>query len=254
MVELTPSLRVDTGVDAHSKVVVTARFSRDVDLDDPRFGLATTTLEQVAQRGGFAVDDGTCALSFLRFDAVAARTVQWAMQLHNCDPRVFEIFREVFARERTGALLCRAIDVIRMNNEYPDRRLTEWPTEITDHIAYPGLTSAAAGLYAGGSDNLSKSRRVLVEQRQSASAARVTEVATWIEPWARLLEGGGYAMPVGHPSATESVFGCVSQYSERELEIAVDRFMASESAWNVLANMLYAVSTVEQTIVRIELD
>ena len=254
MVDFTPSLTIDGGVDSNSSVLITARFSRDVDPDDPQFRLATTNLEQVAQRGGFGHDRGACALSFLRLDAVAARTVQWATRLHNCDPHVFEIFRELLARGRTGGFLCRAVDVIRMNHERPDLRHIPWPTEITDHDAYPGLTSAAAGLYAGGSDNLSKSRRLLVEQRQPASADRVAKVAAWIDPWARLLERGGYAMPVGHPDATESVYGGVSQYSERELEIAVDRFTASECAWNVLVNMLLAISTVEQTIVRIELD
>lgn len=110
-------------------------------------------------------------------------------------------------------------------------------TELNEVAAYPAPSPALERILEFASGDAAKSRRALLSLNRPMASAEVVEGEKRFQTWFRLLEAGAFAPPIGDPDDEVCLPGSISQFDEVTLEIAVDRFRASEQAWVVLGNM-----------------
>ena len=128
----------------------------------------------------------------------------------------------------------------------------EWPTDLNEERAYPDALPAIRSLMTWEEADFGKTRRCLVEMTTPLSADRVLEFEDWIRPWYRLVEEAAYAVPIGLPEEVECIAGTVNQFDDHVIEVGMARLLASEKAWNALANItltLWGPSGVRRILV-----
>jgi hypothetical protein len=210
--------------------------------------------EAAAGAGAFSTAGGTPSqLKLTRLRPPSRNLLAWQGDLLECDPRAFQLFRSMLARLRAQSLICKTMEV-EFGRRDLELAVIDWPNDECDLEAYPPATPAARDRLWSDSSNTSKSRRALFEFRQALTASELAGFTAAVNPWARLIQFGAYAMPVGHPAVTECIFGGVSQFDECTIEVAVDRFMASDGAWAALANIACADPHRISMLAGIEID
>jgi hypothetical protein len=128
--------------------------------------------------------------------------------------------------------------------------------EITDENQddlYPPISSQVAIYIDWGSGGSSKVRRFLVEFSQPPDAVRVAALADWLRPWCVMLEAAAFALPFD-VQESDSFVGTVAQFDEVTVELVIDRFMASEAAWNVLINMIDSFGLKRFPVSKVSID
>jgi hypothetical protein len=170
----------------------------------------------------------------------AADHFSFKLRAHSIDPRAFQFLRSMCSRLKLeGIEVARLTVKDLMQREGQMRPLPE-PTDENETTAYPQLSEFIAFDVQSEQSGFSKARRFLVEMQDPLEASNLTALAEWIAPWYALLEAAAFALPVGLPYETECIRGAVTLFDEITSEISVDRFLATESAWDVLTNMIHS--------------
>lgn len=236
--DLLPGLRMTLPATSSGRFTIVCALSAPIAASvEPGLGVVGAAFEAAAAAGAFSTAGG--ALSRLKLNRLwsPTTTLAWHGETQQCDPRSFQLLRSMLARLRGQGLNCKSMDVT-FGGRTLELASVDWPNDYRDLEAYPAATPAARDRLWSKSANTSKCRRALFEFRQVLSATEIRSFAAAVNSWVSLLQLGAYAMPVGHPAVTECIFGGVSQFDECTVEVAVDRFMASDGAWAALANIV----------------
>ena len=173
----------------------------------------------------------------------------------NIDFKAFQFFRNMNSYLQVKDVVVSRIDV-RVENSTGNKML-ELPglTDINESDAYPRKVIAPdSPELIWGDSEFSKTRRVLVEFGALLSREQFEDLSFYANAWYQLLEMGAFAMPVGLPYETDSIRGRVSLLDEITYEISIDRYIASEVGFGVLANMLFHFSKNVIQIIKVEID
>lgn len=165
------------------------------------------------------------------------RCLIFTIEAKAIDLRAFELFRNMGQR-----LLHKGIDVRELRLSAVGGALTKpyrkpEPDERNEYEAYPAVAKVRFGVQAE-EFVATRMRRCLIELSTPVAGAHVLRARTWLAPWFDLLEVGAYAAPIGLASETDSIRGDVELFDELSIEITVNRFEASETAWSALINLL----------------
>jgi hypothetical protein len=112
-----------------------------------------------------------------------------------------------------------------------------WPTEENEERMYPAASAEVQSLVFFDDTNFSKSRRALIEINHTLDKEEFESFEQWIEPWYQVLEAGAFLSPIIFIDERGSIAGTVNQFDEFTVEVQVNRFVASEQIWLVLANI-----------------
>jgi hypothetical protein len=126
--------------------------------------------------------------------------------------------------------------------------------EENEEDLYPEASGSIGFIIEEEDSEFSLMRRVLVEHGSSLENSHISTISEWVEKWFQLLERGGFAMPFKPPPEADSFGGTVSQFDDFTIEIPVDRFEASEAAWNCLFNLLEVYSTRVRGIAKVTVE
>lgn len=96
-------------------------------------------------------------------------------------------------------------------------------------------------------------RRCVIEFEQAVDAALLAELDRFLAPWSALLELGGFEQPFDAPGVRRCSSGAVQIYERFSAELVVDHFEASETAWNVLINMIACYSR-QRSVASVEIN
>ncbi|MGZ8942690.1 MAG: hypothetical protein ACXW00_07990 [Methylobacter sp.] len=155
----------------------------------------------------------------------------------NFDMNGFELLRNM-----VEWLVRRDIDVRRivvMSADPVDKpRLKPPPTDNTEDAAYPAMSPVLGFEVTRDWIDDGKFRRCLVELSTHIDTSSVDRMVSCVSPWFQLLESGAFSLPVGHAWETDCVAGAVTIFDAHSIEITINRFQASESAWHALVNMI----------------
>lgn len=258
MAERLPSLVLSTSSAPEVSFEVALDVSTPVDQSvHEKLVSLVGLLAQVGEHGGFAgsgVSPSQSQMFVAPGDSAVSGGFSCGLMANSIDIRAFQLLRNMLAR-----LGLQGIDVTRIvvrelgQKEHRPVDVPE-PNEQNEYDVYPGISSNMGLKVEGEDSDFSKSRRCLVETRSPIEADHVLGIGDWIRPWYLLLEAGAFAMPVGPPDETDSFSGSVTIFDEVTAEISVDRFQASETAWNVLINMLEAYSCAKCPIAKVIID
>ncbi|MEA3183133.1 MAG: hypothetical protein QOI59_6656 [Gammaproteobacteria bacterium] len=219
-------------------------FSGNV--DDAQLGGCTRALEIFAAclaRDAFSLAaparEGESEAPPLRYRS-STQAIEALINSTGFDIRCMQVLRNLLLRElesdeRLSSMVVTALadaDVAGRTAVLP------FPEEDTEETQYPAARDALG--FHCVEEELADSwvRRCMVEFVQPLQMQDLERISIATDPWFDLLEGGGYAFPLGHPRETESVRGAVLQFDEYSVEISMMRFQASDMAWNALVNML----------------
>jgi hypothetical protein len=207
-----------------------------------RIGHMVHLLAKVASHGGFPA--ARCAPPSARMEIgpahLEARNILvFDVDGSGCDLRGFELLRGMAERLVRNDVRIEAI-ALESKSMAQGGRLQLEPTDDTEYEAYPALSGLIRFPLAREPLDDTKSRRALVDLVTPVRKNEVDRLDEWLRPWFQLLEAGAFALPVGLPSETESIAGATTLFDEQAIEVSINRFQASECAWNVLANMIDA--------------
>ena len=214
------------------------------------------TFVAAGAHGGFPPSNATPGDSRLAIessDLSISGGMSFILNANLVDLRAFQLLRNSSCRLAREDINVTRIVVKEIGQS--DHQLVKVPEADYDNESdvYPGIASIK--LATMWEDNeFSKLRRCVVEKKDPVGAVGVLGIRDWIEPWYQLLEAGAFAMPVGRPDETVSIGGSVSFFDEFSIEISVGRFLASESAWSVLINMLDAYSSSSGFLLKVTID
>lgn len=258
MIEAPPSLALIGVREMTSLIEVYYSFARPADATHVAALLPLIeSFVCAGANGGFPLRDaGTARTTVLLSsgELISPTTVRHVLEVRDVDWRAFQLLRSMVARLRSNKIFVQSINISDPMFPSANPVYFDWPDENTEEAAYPNVTRRAESLLIFEDNDFSKVRRLLVEVDAALGPERVTCFAAWVEPWYRMLEFNAFAMPIGHPSVTDSIAGSVSQFDEVTIEISVDRFMATECAWNILASMICAFDWSSGSLVGIVVD
>lgn len=258
MAERLPSLVLSGSAGAKVSYEVTVEIASP--MDDAVFETLQWLIgafAEAAAHGAFPVSSvipGESRLTVVSSTVSPPDVFSCQLEAEFVDPRAFQLLRNM-----AGRLKLQEIDVTRITvtelgqDERPPVELPE-PDDDNEYDIYPELSSRLGFAVEGEDSDFSKSRRCLVEMRDPVEASHVLGIRDWIQPWYLLLEAGAFALPVGLPDETDSIRGSVTIFDELTVEISVDRFLASETAFFVLINMLDAYGRTSIPMARIIVD
>jgi hypothetical protein len=185
---------------------------------------------------------------------VSKGTVVFVVEAEYVDPRAFQILRNMIARLTEARTAVTRIVVRQLSPGVPRGGELAPASDENEDEVYPPLSNQLRFPIEWVNTQFSKSRRCEVEYSKPLGAPEVLEITRRVETWGRVLQAGGFATPAGLPGEVESVYGGVSQFDEYTVEIEVARFKASETAWNVVANLLDAHGRAASGVVKIVVE
>jgi hypothetical protein len=212
---------------------------------------------RVAVNGGFPLRDvGGVSTILLRSysELVSQTTIRDVLEVRNLDWRAFQLIRSMVARLRSEKIFVQSITVLDPMTSPTNTIYLDWPDEINETDVYPALIRRAETLLTLSDIDFSKSRRLMVVVDGPLTPKEVIGISAWVEPWYWLLEYNSFSMPIAHPANACSIAGSVSQFDDVTIEISVDRFMATESAWNILINMICAFGWSPRSLVGLVIE
>ncbi|MHB8474550.1 MAG: hypothetical protein ACYDC8_17215 [Gammaproteobacteria bacterium] len=222
-----------------------------------RLNAIVRTLAEVAAYGGFWGGGSPVSRSVIELRPTIgdeANGIVQSLHVAQLDPLVFQCLRQMVSLIRKDDINIDKIRVVDCGALNPTQVSLGWPDEDNEAQAYPRLSPELERALLFESADFAKSRRFLVELDRSITPVALVEFERWVLAWYRLLECSAFSMPVGLPQETDSLVGQVSQFDDVTVEVTVDRFLASEQAWLVLANMTGAFWRSHANILRIVID
>jgi hypothetical protein len=201
---------------------------------------ATRSFIAAASRGAFPAEQISPLDSSARLLEEVVQDLQvliWVLDVRNLDLYGLELVRNMAMRLEVQGI---AVSGLRLDGpaQLPAERRKSDPEDENEFDAYPAVSKHLGFASKGEEGDVGKMRRCLVELSVPVETAHIARLSQWVAPWYELLEGGAFARPVGLPSETESFRGDVTLFDEQSIEITVNRFQASETAWHPLLNML----------------
>ncbi len=160
------------------------------------------------------------------------------IQAEGVDPYAFQCLRNMAARLRIEEIEVHRVTVRSLEAIAIETIVVPEPDEDNEEEVYPIMSDLLGFETSWEELEPSWVRRCLIEHQNSLLSEQVLDIAKWIDPWYELLEEGAFAMPWESPEEADSLRGSISQFDDVTIEIAVDRFQASECAWNVLVNLI----------------
>jgi hypothetical protein len=124
-----------------------------------------------------------------------------------------------------------------------DVQLRPLPTWDNEFASYPPISSDVGFRLEDERIDVGKLRRCLVELAVCVEASHVTRIDDCVATWFDLLEAGAYSQPIGPAWETDCIRGGVAIFDEVTVELVVNRFQASETAWHAVINMLAATES-----------
>lgn len=206
------------------------------------FDKAMRLLTQAASRGAFPGSGIKPASS--QFAAQPARLVELRLLAYEIEGTAFDTYAFELLRGMAERLVLQGVHVRGMQlsclSESSDLYVKPEPNDRSEYDAYPIRCHNLGFAVERESLVESRSRRCLVELTTPVTKQHVDQLRICVSPWFSLLEDGAYAFPIGLPSEVFSVAGSVAIFDELSIEVSIDRFSASECAWDTLLNVLHA--------------
>lgn len=199
-------------------------------------------LAKVASHGGFPAPRSAPPSARMEIGPAhleARNILVFDVDGNDCDLRGFELLRGMAERLVRNDVRIEAI-ALESKSIAPGGRLQLEPTDDTEYEAYPALSPLIRFPLVREALDDTKSRRALVDLVTPVRKDEVDRLEEWLRPWFQLLEAGAFALPIGLPSETDSIAGATTLFDEQAIEVSINRFQASECAWNVLVNMVDA--------------
>jgi len=169
-------------------------------------------------------------------------------------PTAYQLLRNMAACENVARPLVAGILV----RDLGPGRFTEielpLPEEDTEDELYPGLSKRLDFKVEWEDLPFRKLRRCLVEFARPLSPEQVGLVREYVRPWMDLVEAGAFCLPATPPEEGLCVGGTVGQFDEVTVEITVNHFMGSETAWNVLLNRLQTLARSALPVARVVVE
>jgi hypothetical protein len=129
------------------------------------------------------------------------------------------------------------------------------PDDENEDDVYPEMSVSVPIAVDWVETQFSWSRRCLVEFASPVQPNQLQAVKDRVNLWWALVEARGFVLPTDFPiEEILSTLGDVTQFDEFTIEIAVDRFHASEAAWEVLVSLLDAYSRSGVPIVNVDVE
>ena len=208
---------------------------------------ALSAFAEAGQNGGFVkqgVLPGKSNVNVVYSPEPRDNTVSCRLKVAEITARAFQLLRHMAA-----ALVRENIRVSTITVTGPgrDRSVRKVPAVRDDNedLVYPTATPYTGFELIHEEIPASRMRSCLVETTLPPSAVVMEELKNWIRPWFELLQLGAFTPPVAESAFGQSLANTVQVFDEATAEIVVDRFEASENAWNVLINMLAAFHRVK---------
>lgn len=224
----------------------TGRYSLVVEVGKPLDVGAIEALRRIAAlmteaglRGAFPAPGHSPGLS--RMTIAYARQEEYRLLFlsdgEGFDLYAFELFRNMIHRLLRQAIEVREIRLSDLQRPLIAPYRKPEPNDQNEYDAYPSPAHVRFAVEAEAF-NPTKMRRCLVELAVPVEAFHLLQVQQWITPWFDLIEAGAYALPVAHAAQVDSLRGDVELFDEQSIELTINRFQASETAWGTLVNML----------------
>jgi hypothetical protein len=200
---------------------------------------AVQAFVDVGQRGGFArqsSDPGQTSVAITTPLGDRDHALYCKLEVKDITARAFQLLRHMAAASRREGVEVLRVTVADYKGE---RSLKPVPaaSDENEDLVYPMAMLRPGFKVVHEEIPASQMRRCLVETVSSPDSL-LGDVADWLKPWFELLELGAFIPPVAEPDFGQSVGGSAQIFDEATIEVVVDRFDASENAWNVLLNML----------------
>lgn len=197
-------------------------------------------ITEAGQRGAFPAPGHSSGSSRMKMEY--AHQEEQHRLLFLCEGEDFDLYAFELFRNMSHRLLRRGIEVRDLRVSDLKRPLTApyrkpEPNDQNEYDAYPCAARVHFAVEVEGFIP-TRMRRCLIELAVPIEAFHVLHAQQWIAPWFDLLEAGAYAVPVGHAAQTDSLRGDVELFDDQSIELTVNRFQASETAWGALINML----------------
>ncbi len=219
--------------------------------------LIVRAFANVGEAGGYPRGGAAAMSSKLQLVAgprCSGAVLEFELLADAVDGRAFQFLRHMAGRvEFRGAVLrriqvreLRAVALSRL-----DMPLVDYANE---GVAYPSPPPSYVFPVDWSELTPSKFRRVLVEAGAKLERKHFDLLREPINRWARLLEGGAFALPCGHPDVLENVMGQLALFDATTAVIEVPVYLSSEVGWECLLNLLDAFSQRTLAIARVEID
>lgn len=234
-----------------------ARLELIVDRVDPADPTGVAVIEAVrsfaraGEYGGYAAPGKTADQSRLSVTGdpkTLLKGLHFELQAAHIDPLAFQILRNMMATLNLEGAGITSILVREVRQGNLARVELPIADEDNEEDVYPGLSDDLSFPPDWEDSDSIKFRRVVVEARQKLSPDQVIVFQQRVESWLVLLQAGGFCLPMGPPDEAVCSSGSVSQLDEMAVEIAVTVFLASETAWNVLFNILDAIARTQAAL------
>lgn len=180
---------------------------------------------------------------------VQGTSVRFSLMATSVDGRACQLLRHMVSRLDLGDAYVSRIDVHPPGGGSP--RMLPVIDDDNETDAYPPAPDPCRFAVEWSDDGGGKRRRVVVEFGAEIGGAEIDALKEPVDCWARLLERGAFAMPLGLPDDLDNVMGQVALFDAWSAEIEVPVYKSSEVGWNVLLNLLEATSL---GIVRVEVE
>ncbi len=246
MAEGFPTLVMAAGEGLHEEVDLTFQIEEgSPDVVVHSIEGALSTLVKAGASGAFpsaAASADQSRLILVHSPHYTNHEVKARVKATNCDPRCFQLLRNMVGRLVLEGFLVPRITarVDRMPGFVEVQSLV--PDVYNMYQVYPAPSQYLTFEVEWLGTSFSKARRCLVECARSIEPNEVSEISEKVKSWGRLLEAGAFAMPVGFPDEVDVVDISASQFDDVTIEVAVSHFKASEAAWCPLLHMLDVAS------------
>jgi hypothetical protein len=224
---------------------LTLRIEAASVLDDLGIELVNNIVSLLAKatsHGAFPVPSLAPTSTYLTIKKVRIqdfRIILFEVHGKGYDLREFELLRNMLERLLLHGIRILSV-ILSSSNVLCEEKLKAEPTDETEYDAYPAISTLVHIQTIREPLNDGKSRRALVDFVNSVHKTEVHRLDEWLCPWFQLLEAGAFALPVGLPSETDCIAGAVTLFDEQSIEVSINRFQASECAWNAFINMVDA--------------
>lgn len=211
---------------------------------------------EAGRLGGFpiAAVEPTQSRLTLHSSVIQSQHLLYQLQTTYVTPQAFQVLRNQMARLQLIYPPVSRITVRQVGAKSPETVTAPVPAENNERRIYPPMSTKLNFAVEFEAIEGSHARRCVVEHAGVLPPEQVAKAAAPVNAWFELLEGSGFALPIGHPAETDSLGDSVSQFDEVSLEISVFSFRASEQAWNVLMNILGAYSKTGVPVTKVTIE
>lgn len=209
-----------------------------------------------AAHGAFPAAGVAPVRSGLRIDKARVDTpgaLAFELQAQAIDVRAFQLLRSMAERLQRQRIAVRTVTV---DMPAGSGRARSWPviTDESEFDSYPARSRQLRFAVTREPVDDRRLRRAVMDLHSPVTKGHVERLNAWMKPWFDMLDAGAWAHPVGPAYDVHCTSGSITLYDEQAVELCVNRFQASECAWDTMLNMLDACWPDERQIERVEID